>query len=177
MLKRLLTKSIVLFVFILLCSCNIVTTPNPVVGYYKIPTPGVTGAYSYAFALYDDGTYDMIQYSETAGYITSGKYELSISSFDFESATGEITFTVEEQQEGLHSYCFTKDVDNVFIFEWDASNAPSCSLSLDYVRGGNPFPGSAISMLDSEFSDELKRWQDNPDISDDSEEPESDEVV
>lgn len=158
---KMYSKFLISLIMIICCTltgCNIITEPNPLIGYYIVPTPGVVGAYSYTFALYADGTYDMIQYAESKGYVMSGEYVISLSSFDFESATGRITFTVDEQDDGLYSYCFTKGVDNIFIFEWDGSSSPSCSLKLSMVSGGNDFPSEAVSTRERTFNDELERW-------------------
>lgn len=143
---------------IMLASCDsIITDPNPLIGCYKIVV--ADGAYSYAFSLREDGTYDILQYAESGGYATIGTYTIALASFDFKKATGYITFVVESQMEGLSSYCFTKDVENRYAFEWDANAVDAVrTLILEPISGGDEFPGEAVSMLDSEYYAERERW-------------------
>ena len=158
MFQRIKNIAIMLMAIIMLAGCDsIITDPNPLIGCYKIVV--ADGAYSYAFSLRDDGTYDILQYAESSGYATIGTYTIDLVSFDFEKATGYITFLVESQMEGLSKYCFTEGVENRYAFEWNANSADSVrTLILEPISCGSEFPGEAVSMLDSEYYSERERW-------------------
>ena len=157
MFRRIKTIFIALAIIMLTGCDSIITEPNPLIGCYKIVV--ADGAYSYAFSLRDDGTYDILQYAESGGYATIGTYTIELASFDFKKATGYITFVVESQMEGLSKYCFTEGVENRYAFEWNATAIDSVrTLILDPISGGEEFPGEAVSMLDSEYYAERERW-------------------
>ena len=153
--------SIVFILLVIGVGCNVITDPNPLIGSYKIVV--AEGGYSYAFTLRADGTYALIEYVESAGYVTSGTYTVSLASFDFENATGSIRFRVEEQSTGLNSsdYRFTSGVENVYGFSWSADKSSAervLRLTPSKGSSGKAFPEDAVTMDDEAFVAQLEKW-------------------
>lgn len=160
--SRVFTKiCMIAIALIMLVGCGIITTPNPLIGCYKTPVTGKS-AYSHCFEIRNDGTFDFIEYHEDSAYISSGTYEMSLSSFDFENATGLLVFTVDSQTAGLSSYTLQKDAPNRYRFRWEAdASDPSKTLRLDSMSGGKNLPNDSVSMRPDDFYEELEKWNNN----------------
>lgn len=124
--KILITLMLSLLVFV---SCDVITEPMPLYGYYLAKAADSSSGYAYCFALREDGTFSFIQRGEgltTDPFLFEGTWRADLSHFDFFSASGTITFTPDpEKFTGSGSFqglVFNVGSDNSFRFEWHMSS-------------------------------------------------------
>ena len=158
MLQRLKLSFIAVLSVLLMAGCDsIITDPNPLIGCYKISLS--EGGYSYAFGLHEDNSFEMLQYAGSDCYASIGTYAIELSSFDFKTATGYITFTVTQQDDGLGGICLSREAENIYMFTWEANTENfNRLLTLEAVSGGRDFPSYAVSMAEADYYAEREKW-------------------
>ncbi len=121
--KKLFLILIVYFIMVMASCDAIITKPAPFIGSYIVrERPGSQG-YIYSFSLRDNGEFTFIQCggaSTSETIVFTGKYDYTLSSFDFYNSTGTIIFMPEEPKDSsFESLIFTVGMENSYSFEWE----------------------------------------------------------
>ena len=134
-------------ILLLFTSCDMfITTPNPLVGFYKVSdTYGSTAAYYYYY-LAEDGLFSVYQAGgkgSSEEVVFEGLWEYSLNHFDFFTASGDVV---------LHVTSFH-------------GNPDTSGLSLSHEEGKNANPFSFIWNLDKDTGITVLMFStDDPDI-------------